>query len=520
MVGHERDEPAAGDGLDFSALVDRAGIPVAMADADGRLVRWSRGFEQLLGYRGEELCRLTFEELVHPDDREAVVGAMERVIGGAAPACELEVRYVAGGGDVVWLDLWMSAVRDAHGEVTAVVGAGVDVTASKRRALHDETRREELEINERLLEALLAADTEQEAHEALLAAAARLLPEVALLAVRIGGDGRTARIVAHHGLEGRLGELIDLIGADPTARDYVVTEIPTELSAGYRSGTLIEVPGGVHEVSFGAIDAAAAAAVEEALGVRSVQAVTYASRGTQFGALVLLRPAAACPTRRDALETAARQTAIAVQRLRAEAEVLEGRDRMDRALNGSIAAMGTVVEMRDPYTAGHERRVTALALAVAEHLGLDDDARRTLRLAGSVHDIGKIAIPAEILSKPGDLTEAESSIVQRHPRVGYDILSDIAFDGPVAGIVLQHHERLDGSGYPLGCGEGRILPEARILAVADVVEAMASHRPYRPAMGVEAALEEVARGRGTLYDAEAVDACTAVIHDNDHRLPE
>jgi putative nucleotidyltransferase with HDIG domain len=154
--------------------------------------------------------------------------------------------------------------------------------------------------------------------------------------------------------------------------------------------------------------------------------------------------------------------------------------------------------------------VTALATALARKLGLPDDACDTLRIAGLLHDIGKLGIPAEILSKPSRLSPIEFSLIREHPQTAYDILTDVPFPGPVAEIVLQHHERLDGSGYPHALMGDQILREARILAVADVVEAMASHRPYRPALGIDAALTEIRAGRETRYDQQVVDACVAL----------
>jgi HD-GYP domain-containing protein (c-di-GMP phosphodiesterase class II) len=221
-----------------------------------------------------------------------------------------------------------------------------------------------------------------------------------------------------------------------------------------------------------------------------------------------------------AAEKAVDQAVLTIGRLRAEADAVEAAAGLRRALDGTIDAMTSVIEMRDPYTAGHERRVTRLALAMAERLDLDEESRRLLRLAGAIHDVGKIGIPAEILSKPSALTEMEMDLVRRHPRIGHDVLAGVEFRGPVADIVLQHHERLDGSGYPEGLSGDEILPEARILAVADVVEAMASHRPYRAALGVDAALEEIERGRGALYDPQAVDACVAVVREGGFDLTE
>jgi PAS domain S-box-containing protein/putative nucleotidyltransferase with HDIG domain len=189
-----------------------------------------------------------------------------------------------------------------------------------------------------------------------------------------------------------------------------------------------------------------------------------------------------------------------------------------RALDGTIEAIGQTTETRDPYTAGHQRRVTELAVAIAGEMGLDPDKIDGLHAAGLMHDIGKMAVPAEILSKPSALTEMEMALIRSHPQAAYDILKSVAFPWPVARIVLQHHELVDGSGYPNGLRRDDILVEARILAVADVVEAMASHRPYRAALGIDAALEEIASHRGTRYDANVVASCLRLFREGRFRF--
>ncbi len=169
--------------------------------------------------------------------------------------------------------------------------------------------------------------------------------------------------------------------------------------------------------------------------------------------------------------------------------------------------MRLTIEMRDPYTAGHQRRVSKLSCAIAQDMGLPQEQIEGIRMAGDIHDLGKIYVPAEILSKPGQLTDIEFSIIRTHSQVGYDILKSIEFPWPLAQIIYQHHERLDGSGYPNNLKNGEILLEARIISVADVAEAMSSHRPYRPSHGMEKALKEIAQHRGRLYDAAVVDCC-------------
>jgi putative nucleotidyltransferase with HDIG domain len=199
-------------------------------------------------------------------------------------------------------------------------------------------------------------------------------------------------------------------------------------------------------------------------------------------------------------------------------ELRESERKLRRSLLDSISAIAATIEMRDPYTAGHQRRVADIATTIARELRLPEDQVEGLYLASTVHDIGKIRIPAELLSKPGKLTDAEFSLIKQHAEAGYEILKSIDFPWPIAKTVLQHHERLDGSGYPGGLKDGETLLEARILAVADVVEAMVSHRPYRAGMGVDAALEEITRYRGTRYDAGVVDACLKLFRERRYVL--
>lgn len=184
-----------------------------------------------------------------------------------------------------------------------------------------------------------------------------------------------------------------------------------------------------------------------------------------------------------------------------------------RVWRQTIELIASVSELRDPYTAGHQKRVAELAKFMAMKMRLSPESVDAVEMASLIHDVGKIKVPAEILSKPGPLDEVEYLLVKTHPQAGYNLLKDIDFPWPVAEIVLQHHERLDGSGYPQGLKGKEILQEARIIAVADVVEAMASGRPYRKALGIEAALKEIKRGRSTLYDEEAVDACLALFEE-------
>ena len=206
-------------------------------------------------------------------------------------------------------------------------------------------------------------------------------------------------------------------------------------------------------------------------------------------------------------------------KLRAEAEARRYVERLKQAIHGTIDVISIMSEMRDPYSHGHERRVGEFAAAIASEMGLDADRVEGIRVAGYVHDVGKIGIPAETLAKPVRLTPAEFELVKTHAQRSYDILKGVDFPWPVALIALQHHERLDGSGYPQGLKGDAIILEARIMCVADVVEAMASYRPYRPGLGVEKALAEIEQGRGKLYDPAAVDACLRLFRERGYQLP-
>jgi HD-GYP domain-containing protein (c-di-GMP phosphodiesterase class II) len=201
------------------------------------------------------------------------------------------------------------------------------------------------------------------------------------------------------------------------------------------------------------------------------------------------------------------------ERVVAQEALLEGKQRLRRTLGATVSALATTTELRDPYTAGHQHRVAELSAKISKNLDWDHERIEDVRIAALLHDIGKVVVPAEILTKPGRLTDSEFALIQAHAGAAGEILAGIEWVGPITQTVVQHHERLDGSGYPHGLSGAEIIPEARVLAVADVFEAMVSHRPYRPALPYEAAADELRGGAGIRYDAETVDACLFLIED-------
>jgi HD-GYP domain-containing protein (c-di-GMP phosphodiesterase class II) len=202
-------------------------------------------------------------------------------------------------------------------------------------------------------------------------------------------------------------------------------------------------------------------------------------------------------------------------RKRMQQELQQSFESLKIAMHSTIQAISMTVEKRDPYTSGHQQRVASLAKTIAEELKLPESQIESIYMAAGIHDIGKISLPAEILVKPIPLSDIEISLVQAHAQASYDILKGIEFPWAIADIVLQHHERMDGSGYPRGLAGDNIVFEARIICVADVVETMASHRPYRPSIGMDKALEEIANNRGVLYDPQVVDACLKIFKETD-----
>jgi len=226
------------------------------------------------------------------------------------------------------------------------------------------------------------------------------------------------------------------------------------------------------------------------------------------------------PSQLDVFRVLGRVTSVEEDRRVATEEGLLSLSLLEQAMERTVATLSAAVSARDPYTAGHERRVACIAEALAAKLGIEGERLRLLRIAATVHDLGKIVIPAELLSKPSRLSEAEFAIVRTHSTAGCDLLKPAELPEVISDAVLQHHERLDGSGYPHGLAGDEIGEFGRVLAVADVVEAMSSHRPYRPGLGIDAALEEIEIGSGSRYDARVCDACLSLFREDGFVIPE
>ncbi len=249
--------------------------------------------------------------------------------------------------------------------------------------------------------------------------------------------------------------------------------------------------------------------------ITAIQDTANKTKGFELGAVdYITKPFHAAEVRarvQTHISLAEMKVQLSSQNALLEQKVADKTAELQEMLNSSINSMAQMVEIRDPYTAGHQQRVAQLACAIARRMGLSDHVIEGIRIAGLLHDVGKIRIPVSILSRAGQLLDAELDVIKIHPQVSFEILKNIPFPWPVAHMVFQHHERLDGSGYPLGLRGDQILLEAKILAVADVTEAKSSFRPYRPALGISAALDEIRQHRGSHFDPDVVDACIDLI---------
>jgi HD-GYP domain-containing protein (c-di-GMP phosphodiesterase class II) len=251
------------------------------------------------------------------------------------------------------------------------------------------------------------------------------------------------------------------------------------------------------------------------MGYRSVLGLPLASAATRLGVLCIYASDRNGFGAEDIrlLTALANELAFGIVTLRTRAEHEQGAERLRRGMESTIEALAGTLELRDAYTAGHQRRVAELAAEIAREMGVTEDEVHGIHLAATVHDLGKIQVPAEILTKPTRLTKLEYEFVKTHAQAGYDLLKDIDFPWPIAQLVYQHHERLDGSGYPRGLRGEDTLMGAKIIAVADTVEAMSSHRPYRAGLGITASLAEITKSRDKLYDAAVVDACVKLFRE-------
>lgn len=438
-----------------------------------------------------------FLAAIHPDDREAVDHAFTEHIKTRTPY-DIVHRLLFKDGRIKYVHERCETAYDGDRPVRSL-GTIQDITAQKLADLALQRVNRALKTLSAGNEALVRADDETD-----------LLREMCRVIVEIGGY----RIAWVGYAEQDAAKSVRAVAQFGAAADYLenlqITWDETDLHGRGPTGTAIRTrrPSLARDIE---ADPAFAPWRDAALkhGFAASLALPLLDDERTMGTLNIYAPE---ENAFDAEEVAllmelATDLAYGIANLRVRGEQTRAKERLRESLVATIRAIALTVEKRDPYTAGHQNKVAEICVAIGLELGLPADRLEGLRLGATIHDIGKVYVPAEILNRPGRLTEPEFGMIKSHPQIGYDIVKDVKFPWPVAEMILQHHERLDGSGYPNGLKGEQIILEARILAVADVLDAMASHRPYRPSLGNEAAMTELEQGRGTRYDATVVDAC-------------
>jgi len=468
----------------LSAHIDNSPLAIIEFDPQFRVIRWSKVAERIFGWTSEEIIGKSISEMrwVYADDKELVLQESAGLLKGERSRSLNVNRNYRKDGSIILCEWYDSGIYDETGHLISIFSQVLDITERKQAEL--------LILIQRDL--AMAISFSHELDKALL----QCLDTIAQLSeMDCGGiylmdqDSGDLNLICNRNLSPAFIKSVSHYKADSTHARLVLQGKPI-----FTRYPELGLP--LSQDDFA-----------EKLRAFAVLPLIFENRVIGCLNLASKKLEDVSEINREVLKTAATLMGEGITRLQTEEKLKLTNQKLQKAIKSTIQAIALILEKRDPYTAGHQKRMTKLACAIAEEISLSPDKIEGLYIAGIIHDIGKVNVPTEILSKPGRLSEIELSLIKTHPQVGSDILKEMELPGEVSSIVLQHHERIDGSGYPSGLSGEAILLEARILAVADVVEAMASHRPYRPALGLDKALEEITKNKGKLYDPEVVDAC-------------
>ncbi len=469
-IGRKKPERGrVGRGEQDWAIFDSMTAKIWYFDLEGRIVRVNRIVAHGLGFSGKHIVGKTLHDCFPPNQAARLAADNREVILSGKAKLKVIEQHVLPTGEKRWTQTDKIPYYDKEGEIAGVIIFGTDIT--ERRRAEEALYASRLQLSE-------AMDLARIVYWELDWATQTFIfndPFYAFLATTAEREGGYRMAVAEYGER--------FIHPDDRA---MVQRSAAESKSGAGSEFLTDVE---HRI------------IRRDGQIRHILARTRGFRDA-MGRIVRCHGA-----NQDITD-----------RKQGEEKLESTLGNLRKAIGGTIQAIALVLEARDPYTAGHQRRVANLARSIATEMRLSSDVIEGIRMAAVIHDIGKISVPAEILSKPAKLTEKEFGFIEEHPQAGYEILKDVEFPWPVAEIIYQHHERIDGSGYPRGIKGDDVLLEARIIALADVIEAMASHRPYRPARGVDAALGEIKKNKGILYDPRVVDACVKLFEEKGYTL--
>jgi PAS domain S-box-containing protein/putative nucleotidyltransferase with HDIG domain len=484
-------------GQTLEALIAASPLAIIGLDLQRKVKIWNPAAQRLFGWTAGEV--VGHSNPLAPGGKRLLLQDLEQRALQGESFTDLEVRSLNKEGSAVDLSLSLAPIRDAQGRVLGLIEMVSDLTARKEA----EERIRRTQDAQSATNALLSLALEEIPLEEILSRALSLILSISWLAFEARGsiflvekdDPSILIMKAQNSLDERIQK--------------ACAQVPFRRCLCGRAAATGEVQfkdhlDECHEIGY------------EGIEPHGHYCIPIKYHGSVLG-VINIYVKAGHPHQEfeeEFLLGIANTLAGVIRRKRMESKLEQTSQSLRKALCGAVQAMARTVELRDPYIAGHQQRVSRLAGLIGERLGLKGERLEGLRMAGLLHDIGKLVVPAEILNKTGKLNEYEFGLIKGHTEVGYEILKGIEFPWPIADIVRQHHERLDGTGYPDGRpGEGIFL-EARILAVADVVDAMASHRPYRPALGMEKAVAEISTHKGIKYDPQVVDACLEVIHNN------
>ena len=493
---HRRNEEALRHNEEFfHTILEDLPVLICRWGTDGRITYVNNNYCHYFGKKREELEGHTFSPLLpEPDQQQMAEHAAS--LGPDKPVGVIEHQVILANGELRWQRWTDRCVFDEDGEIREYQSIGQDITANKLIEAKLQRLNRTLTTLSQVNSALVFASDEQQ----LLKDICRIIVETGgyrLAWVELAEQTRQQRLVAYHG-EGHGHDGDPLIDLRHQAQSFGISEEvlangqPLIINRLVDSSRLADIIAPIRACSLEALAVLPMWVGEKNSGCLYV----WSGEAEVFDAAVV-----------DHLMELARDLGFGLHTLRTRSQRDAMQSELAAGLLQTVEAISLTVEKRDPYTAGHQHRVAELAVAIGKELGIDQGTLEGLRVGALIHDIGKIAIPAELLARPGSLSELEFSLIKVHPQIGYDIMKGVHFPWPVSEMILQHHERLDGTGYPKGLqGEG-IIEEARILAVADSVEAMITHRPYRPGLGLEVALEEIEKERGKAYDESVVDAC-------------
>jgi len=493
--------------------LDIAEVMIVAFNKKGDITLVNQKGASILGYHTDELIGKNWFDNFLPK-REGESGKksyFESIKGKNKILDHFEETIVTSSGEERIIDWHSTPLLDEEKQTIGILGSGEDITERKRieksMILMSDTQSQ-----------ITNQDNLTDIYQLIGKKIRELIGEGYVITSLYDEQIEAMRVVGINGFGDLYENLTRKLKINPFKTVYYLKDMSANHLRAYRSGELEKFEGDLYNLLTGKVPKQICNIAEKEFNFTGIYVIGFIWHDLDFGGVTIF-PKRDITQYKPMIETIMNQASTTIKRIKSEEDLRISEQKLRISLDGTIHTIAATVEARDPYTAGHQTRVADLAAVIASEMHLSNEKIEGIKMAGIIHDLGKINTPAEILSKPGKLSELEFQIIQTHPQVGFDLLKEIEFPWPIAGMVLQHHEKMDGSGYPRGLKGDEIMLEARILTVSDIVEAMSSHRPYRPAHGIDKALKQIKKDKGTLLDPKVVDACLKVF-EHGYKLPE